>query len=104
MQKMPSDKILLEPRHLIIVRTILLELVPHNAAWVFGSRAGGNPKPHSDLDIVLIDPPNVGESTKSALKQKFEESNLPFRIDVVFWNSLNKSFQRIVQDCHIPLN
>lgn len=96
-----SVEIVLEARHAAIVRSILSQFVPVNEVWVFGSRAGGSPKPHSDLDLVIIDSPTFSENQLSELKFQFEESNLPFRVDVCLWSSLDAGFRESIQRSHV---
>ena len=96
-----TSQIVMERHHENIVRDILLELVPQNAVWVFGSRAGGTPKAHSDLDLVLIDFPVISQKTLAELKHRFEESNLPYRVDAMLWSSLDHSFQELIKKHYI---
>lgn len=91
----------LEPKHEEMIRTVLAARVPDNEVWMFGSRAGGAPKPHSDVDLVVIDDPAVPENLLAALKLDFEESNLPFRVDVVLWSGLAPAFRQLVDSDHI---
>jgi len=98
-----TSQLLMEARHEILVREILSELVPHNVVWVFGSRAGGTPKAYSDLDLVLIDSPLISQKTLAELKLRFEESNLPYRVDAMLWSSLDDSFQELIKKHYISL-
>jgi predicted nucleotidyltransferase len=95
------ESLILQDRHANIVRSILIELVPQNEVWAFGSRAGGVPKPHSDLDLVIVDPPMVSESVFANLKLRFEESDLPFRVDVSVLSNLEAAFQAAVKQRHV---
>ena len=51
-------------------------------ARLFGSRARGTHRPHSDIDLV-IEGAGVGLRTALRLKDRFEESTLPVPVDVV---------------------
>ncbi len=93
----------LESRHLGIIRAVLSARIPNNRVWAFGSRAGGLPKPHSDIDLVIIDPPAVSENTFALIKLDFEESNLPFRVDVCVWSQIPASLQQTIQNSHVEL-
>jgi len=75
------------------VQNILKEHVPECEVWVFGSRAGGSAKPFSDLDLALISPSGVSIRQLALLDAAFEDSDLPFRVDIVDWKSLNPSFR-----------
>jgi uncharacterized protein len=97
---MPKS-VTLEQRHANIVRRILREHVPRKEVWAFGSRAGGSPKPHTDLDLVIVDPPLISESVFARLKLHFEESALPFRVDVSVLSALAVSLQLAIKQQHI---
>ncbi len=65
------------------VRAILDKVVPGAQAWVFGSRASGRARPFSDLDLLLTQPSHLSWQQRAALRDAFEASTLPFRVDVV---------------------
>lgn len=99
------DKVpILEPKHEEIIRSLLAMRVPKNEVWIFGSRAGKTPKPHSDVDLVVIDNPAVSEIVLAKLKLDFEESNLPFRVDVLLWSNLSPAFQLLIESSHFVLS
>ena len=60
---------------------ILTRLAPGHAVFVFGSRATGTPKPYSDLDLAISGP--VSRKRIADLREAFEESDLPFRVDLI---------------------
>lgn len=86
-------KIQLEDKHLEIVRNILTEL--NMSVFVFGSRAKNTAKPLSDLDLCLKD--IYEKSTIRKLQNAFEESDLPFKVDVVVWSDLSDDFQKHIE-------
>ena len=96
-----TDGVILQQRHADIVKRILIEHVPQNEVWAFGSRAGGSPKPHSDLDLVGVDPPTVAESVFADLKLDFEDSDLPLRVNVSVLSTLLATFQSAIKQRHI---
>lgn len=55
---------------------------------LFGSRAMGNYKDASDVDI-LIDGTNVDLDTTLKLKSKLEDSTLPYMFDILYPSSIN---------------
>lgn len=65
--------------------------------FVFGSRAKGNARPNSDLDLMIDAETELGPA-KGALVEEFEQSDLPFKIDLVEKISLSNSFLKNVQD------
>jgi predicted nucleotidyltransferase len=87
-------------KHLETVKRIVDELMPEGEVFIFGSRAKGPTKPHSDLDILIKGLTGVDAKTMRKLKSAFEESDLPFRVDVLDWAALTESFRKIIeQDC-----
>ena len=79
-------------RDLTTIKNILAEYVPWCEARVFGSRIKGKAKPYSDIDIALVGPTKIGLRIKSQLRYAFEESDLPYRVDIVDWKTLSKDF------------
>ena len=66
--------------------------------WVFGSRATGRAKEYSDLDIALQteNGQKIDFELIVRLMDDFEESNLPFKVDVVDYNSISGIFKQNV--------
>jgi type I restriction enzyme S subunit len=97
-----SGLIDLRPDHLAIVEEILSEHVPHCEVRAFGSRATWTAKDYSDLDLAVVGDAPLGWRKIAHLKEAFEESDLPMRVDVVDWNDIRASFrERIEPDCVI---
>jgi predicted nucleotidyltransferase len=87
----------INPAHLEIVKRILAEIVPDAKVSVFGSRATGSAKEHSDLDLLIKEKSIIEKSTMRKLKSAFEKSDLPFRVDVVDWAATKKNFRKIIE-------
>lgn len=85
-----------------IVRNVLQTHLPDREVWVFGSRIGANCKPYSDLDL-LVRGESLPSGTLAALKEAFEESNLPFQVDIVEWASTSETFRRIIEEKYVVL-
>ena len=65
------------------VRAIVDRVVPGADVHVFGSRATGRARPFSDLDLLFVQPPQLTWLQRADLRDLFEASELPFRVDVV---------------------
>ncbi len=89
----------LEPRHLKIVKDILTNY-PFKVL-VFGSRAKGTAKNLSDLDLVILD--DIDKSTYRKIMDEFEESNLPFKVDLIIWNKIDSNFQNHIKNDLVEL-
>ena len=91
----------LKPEHIRSLRCILRAHLCHAPCrvFVFGSRTGPGYRPASDIDLLLDSEVDIPLSTLARLKGAFEESDLPFRVDVVLRSALSSTFyQRIRKD------
>ena len=85
--------------------TILMLLdrhLPDTAAWVYGSRAKWTSRPQSDLDLAVFATPEQ-DSQVAALREAFEESDLPFRVDLFVWDKVPESFRPEIERNHVVL-
>ncbi len=55
---------------------------------IYGSRARGDYKKESDIDIAVIG--NVNSEDKMKILNDFDILNIPYMIDIVFFNDLQK--------------
>ena len=95
-----SGLIDLRPDQLAIVEGILAEHVPDCEVRAFGSRATWTAKDYSDLDLAVVDDGPLDRRTLGRLKEAFEESILPMRVDVVDWHAIADSFRQTIKpDC-----
>ncbi|MEN0059143.1 MAG: nucleotidyltransferase domain-containing protein [Bdellovibrio sp.] len=62
--------------------------------YIFGSRATGKNHPFSDVDILIEGEISAESSSKiGAIKEFFEESNFPYKIDLVNERHLAESYR-----------
>lgn len=87
-------KIYLEERHWKIVRDILSKY-PYTF-YAFGSRAKGRQRKFSDLDLCSTD--HIPLNVYGQIEEDFEESDLPFKVDIVLWSNMTPKFQTIIQE------
>ncbi len=87
-------------------RKTLLELLarflPNVTFWVYGSRVKGTARPQSDLDMVAFISSNQKRQFDD-LKEAFDESNLPFRVDLFAWNDIPPEFHKNIEAHHVVL-
>jgi len=89
----------IEPRHLVIVQNILKRYTNENIrAWAFGSRVTDTCKTYSDLDLALEDQSNnkIPLSLFASLEDAFDESDLPWRVDIIDLNAVSEEFKKII--------
>ena len=83
--------------HIEIIKVILRKHIPERDVRVFGSRITLTAKKHSDLDLAVMGKQKLANETVYALKEEFEESDLPFRVDVLDWNNISENFKKIIE-------
>ena len=94
----------IRPDHLEIVQGILREYLPGGVkVWVFGSRADWTTKDSSDLDLALESKSKLDRKVLGALADAFEDSDLPYTVDIVDINRVSDDFRQIVESQRMPL-
>jgi predicted nucleotidyltransferase len=89
--------IYLTQSQLKIVIDILQNHVADCEVRVFGSRYKGTAKDYSDLDLAVIGDGKLERKLIYELKEAFEESDLPFRVDVLDFNRISKEFRVVIE-------
>ena len=93
----------ISPENWRIVRDILQRYVPDREIWAFGSRAKWTAKEFSDLDIAIIGDKPLSIALTADLREAFQESALPFKVDIVDWANITPSFQQVIQAAKIQI-
>ncbi len=78
------------------ITSLLKFYLPNTEVWAYGSRVNFTAKSHSDLDIVAFASPEQ-EMAIHDLKEAFDESDLPFRIDLFIWDEIPKRFHNNIK-------
>jgi predicted nucleotidyltransferase len=89
-------EISIRPQERQILVSLMEQFLPHTQVWAFGSRVKGKPRSCSDLDLVAF----TGKEQRaqvSLLKEALDESNLPFRVDLLEWNSIPDNFKENIK-------
>jgi len=84
--------------HLETIKRILVEYVGDCEVRAFGSRGNGTAKEYSDLDLAIIGKNKISRRVKMLLREAFEESDLPFRVDIVDYNAVSEAFRAIIAE------
>lgn len=85
-------KINVTDEHLALIKNILNK---YPNTFVYGSRVKDMNKKFSDLDICLKD--SISAYEHELLVEKFEKSDLPFRVDLTEYNKVSDSFKKIIE-------
>ncbi|MBI2058581.1 MAG: nucleotidyltransferase domain-containing protein [Nitrospirae bacterium] len=84
------------PDHLDLVRAILNRHVPEAEIRAFGSRVADGADDRSDLDLAIVGSGRVPERTLALICADFEDSDLPFRVDVLDWEGISPEFRSVI--------
>ena len=93
----------LSPRNLEIVKRVLRDHVPGCEVRAFGSRATWTAKDYSDLDLALVGESEIGDATLARLREAFEDSSLPMRVDVLDWHGISPAFRKVIERDSVEL-
>lgn len=92
----------LNEQELKIVTDILKKYVLNYEVFVFGSRHSGNIHKHSDLDLAIKANDKIDILLLANIRDDFQNSNLPFRVDIVDFNNVSTEFQKIIlENCTV---
>jgi uncharacterized protein len=94
----------LDDKELSLVNAILRAHLPSGVTvHVFGSRARGQPKAWADLDLVLEGAAPLPLSLVAKLAEAFEESALPWKVDLVDRKTVSAGFGRLIDQSKVAL-
>lgn len=91
----------LSEHHFSIVRKILAPY-PY-PFYVFGSRAKNKARLLSDLDLCVKKKTPVPLHILGEIEAAFEESDLPFKVDVKDWQTMSDTFKSLIEKDLTPL-
>jgi predicted nucleotidyltransferase len=83
----------MENRHWTIVQQILSKY-PYQF-YAYGSRVKGQARKYSDLDLCFYK--EIPWNVLSHIQEDLENSNLPFKVDLVFWGWMSAEFQGLIK-------
>lgn len=89
----------LNEKQLETVRSVFVRELPQADIFIFGSRATGKFKPFSDLDIAVdMKGQKIPIDLLTRIENSFEESDLPFKIDIVDLEQISPEFKKAIED------
>ena len=89
----------IEKKHLEILKSILKKY--SYTFYVYGSRVTGKNRKYSDLDLCYRE--IIPTKIISDIREELEESDIPFRVDLVYWNDMPEGFQKLIEKDLKPL-
>lgn len=63
--------------------------------FLFGSRACGNQKPFSDIDIGIIGKEKLNSIVKADIENELDESLVPYNVDIVDFSRVDAKFKSL---------
>jgi len=97
-----SDPIDISPSQRKELLGLITRYLPNVEVWAFGSRVKWTARSNSDLDLVAFAKPE-DEGRVSRLKEAFEDSSLPFRVDLLVWDNIPDSFRKNIKKHYVVL-
>jgi predicted nucleotidyltransferase len=86
----------LDPQHNKLIEKIIRDFLSGKQTWqvdVFGSRRRGDHRTYSDLDLWIETTPGLLLREAQNLKDVFEESDLPIKVDIVTPDSVVEEYR-----------
>jgi type I restriction enzyme S subunit len=80
----------------LVLKVLRAHLPPNTKAWVFGSRATGRARRYSDLDLAIDPGRRLTLDETAKLAEAFSDSDLPYRVDVVDWHTIDDRWRRTI--------
>ncbi|EKD71670.1 MAG: DNA polymerase beta protein [uncultured bacterium] len=92
-----KKQIALSNHEVEIVRNILQRHLPVKATvWLFGSRVTGFAKKFSDIDLLIDIGSPISLNLIAKLNNDFEESSLPYKVDIVDAGTISDDFRKLI--------
>ncbi len=101
------NKFGLEEKYIGFLLEVLNKNIGNNQAkfYIFGSRAKGTYKEYSDIDIAIdFNGEKMPANVLANISFDFENSTLPYEVDVVDLNSISEKFKNLICSTLTELN
>jgi len=83
---------------------LVQRFLPEHQVWAFGSRATWTAKPFSDLDLVVFGDEPLSLMQIAELREAFQESALPFKVDILDGHAVSPSFRAAIDSHKVLIN
>jgi predicted nucleotidyltransferase len=84
------------PEHIDTIKQIINRYLNNPKIKIFGSRTNGSSNKNSDIDIAIISDKKIDFKTLAEIKIAFEESDIPYRVDIIDYISASENFKKII--------
>lgn len=81
--------------YLDLTKKIILKHLDCNKykIFLFGSRACGNEKPYSDIDVGVLGKEKLNSIVKANIENELDESIVPYKVDIVDFSRVDEKFK-----------
>lgn len=86
----------LEQKYIDFIKHTVASNLCEYKLYVFGSRVKGVSKQYSDIDIA-IESKELTPQIKSHLEFIFEDSTIPYKIDIIDLNNITEKFKSLIE-------
>jgi uncharacterized protein len=76
---------------LIVMQKVFADFVEIEKVIIYGSRAKGNFKPSSDIDLTLIGS-NIDLTVRDRISAEIDDLLLPYRVDLSIYSLLSNQY------------
>lgn len=80
----------LEPNDILKIKTVFMDYPQLDSVLIYGSRAKGNYRPASDIDLTLIGK-DLTSSLLSEIEFKLDDLLLPYKFDISIYDKISDS-------------
>lgn len=87
----------------LIKQTVQKYLGNDARVFIFGSRATGTNRKWSDVDVGIVAQEKIPGSKKVEIEYELSESDIPYLVDVVDFQSVNPDFAKVALSSKIDL-
>ena len=92
----------LDEKYINFLKKIISCYLDDYKLYMFGSRVNGNARKYSDIDIA-IKSDKLTSSIKSKIESDFENSTLPYEVDVVDLNTISDDFKNLIKNTLVEI-
>lgn len=85
----------LDNKYIEFIKDTVSKVLPDVEIFIYGSRVQGKARKYSDVDIALKGLVSFEELLK--VKASFEDSDFPYKVDIVDLGNLKTDFLKIIE-------
>lgn len=75
-----------------LIRNEIQKILLDSEIFIFGSRSKRNNSDYSDVDIAVKSTKKIDEKILSLIKFNIEETEIPYKIDIIDLNNVSEEF------------